>query len=67
MLTVASFNCSTIDGVFLYFGAAARLSPARRFLNWIPAIYKRRAAIRIEILTKDKEKLHDVLKTPLCI
>jgi len=61
MLTVAFFNCSTIDGVFLYFGAAARLSPARRFLNWMPTIYKLRAAIRIEILANAKGVLHDVL------
>jgi len=66
-LFAASFNCGIVDGVFLHLGDDVRFSYARRFLNWIPTIYKRRAAIRIEILTKAKRKLHDDLKTPICI
>jgi len=60
-LYAASFNCATAEGVFLALGAGVRLFRARRFLNWIPAIYKRRAAMRVEILTKDKGELHDDL------
>jgi len=67
MLTAASFNCLTVEGVFLTLGAGVRLQPARRFLKWIPTIYKRRAAKRVEILTKAKGKLHDVLKMPMSI
>jgi len=63
-LSATPFNCTAIEGVSSTLGAGARLFPARRFLNWIPAIYKRRAAIRVEILTNDKGELHDVLKTP---
>jgi len=48
-LSAATFNCLTVEGVFLALGAGVRLLPARRFLNWIPAIYKRRAARRVEI------------------
>jgi len=63
-LYTASFNCATVEGVSSTFGVDVRFFLARRFLNWIPAIYKRRAAGRAEILTNDKGKLHDVLKTP---
>jgi len=63
-LFAASFNCGIVEGVSSTLGAGVCRLSARRFLNWIPAIYKRRAAIRIEILAKDKEKLHDDLKTP---
>jgi len=66
-LYVASFNCGTVEGAFSTLGADMRFSPARHFLNWIPAIYKCHAAIRVEILTKVKGKLHDVLKTPKSI
>jgi len=66
-LSAASFNCATAEGAFLTFGAGVRFSPARRFLNWMSAIYKRRAARRVEILTKAKGKLHDDLKTPKSI
>jgi len=66
-LSATPFNCLTVEGVFLTLGAGARLFPARRFLNWIPTIYKRRTAVRVEILTNDNGKLHDDLKTPRSI
>jgi len=66
-LSATPFNCTAIEGVFLTLGAGVRLPPARRFLNWIPAIYKRRAAIRVEIFTNAKGELHDDLKTPRSI
>jgi len=66
-LYVASFNCGTIEGAFSTLGAGMRCLSARRFLNWISTIYKRRVARRVEILTKVKGKLHDVLKTPMSI
>jgi len=66
-LLAVSFNCGIVEGVSSTLGAGMRRLSARRFLNWIPAIYKHRTAIRVEILTKDKEKLHDDLKTPMSI
>ena len=63
-LSATSFNCGIVEGVSSTLGAGVRFSPARRFLNWISTIYKRRTAGRAEILTNAKGELHDVLKTP---
>jgi len=60
-MSTAPFNYAIIECVFVSLGAGVRFCPARRFLNWIPTIYKRRTARRVEILAKDKGKLHDVL------